>query len=367
MDITKMYFMKKNLGIILVILYSTIVFGHGTAKSRNKSCNFIRSWQFKAKAAVSRLGWPNQDLKRRCDDIAKAQIDNGCAYQVAINDLGRTQFYGSVYRQNNICARGNIYSELYYDLNDDINDDIGGYENSKITTGDILYENDYVIINNVNGDLLVNGLNLFSSFEVIMWLPLGDIDSLITDEKTFFKGKVELLNGELNVSGDFSKEIFNLSITKKGEYLLEFKNASLKAKLPEGINGKEDLIEVVAISDAGTSENLNILNHLKNDSIYFNVFPNPVVNNIMNISIKEKGVNIDNIINVNELNNKDIFIGKLYDFNGNEIGVLFDNIEKDLLSNYKIDLSKYNLKNGFYFLLVKSQYDIYVTKVIVTN
>lgn len=346
--------------IILIIgslFLSQSASAHGSCNNRN-SCNWTinTEWQYKALARCSKFGVPSSVTDKDCpyttgDGYAYAYKDNGCAWQSSTNNYGSWSFNGSVYRQTRICARGRTSSDLYYDIATNMNEGIEDYESSKIQTSTTIFSEKDITINSMSGFLEAKGEDLFSSFEIKMWLPNSEEDTEITSEKTFYEGKVELLNGKVTVTGDFPKEAFSVVEYENGIYSVVFDGVSIKAILPQGINGKTDLIEVVGTSDGGVREAQVLSKNIKEtkEDLSFSVSPNPT-SDILTISA-----------DVTTTNN---FAIRIYDIQGKEIATVSTNVNATELNNYSIDLKSLSLNNGTYFVLIQSEDASYLKKVV---
>lgn len=346
------------LGLVVGFLsISQLAFSHGECKNRS-DCNWTVNtpWQYKAKARCSKFGIPSSTTDLDCpynggDGYAYAYKNNGCAWQSAANNYGSWTFGGSVYKNKRICARGFSSSDLYYDIVSIQPEDLEDYEKSTIKTSPTLFKSDHVAIESIHGFLEAKGSDLFSSFEIKMWLPTSPADETITAEKTFFAGKVELYNGQLIVTGDFPKNAFELVETAPGVHQVIFKDWAIKATLPEGVNGETDLIEVVGISDGGVHE-ANVLSATLLESAQqqaFTVSPNPTAS-VVNISL--------------ETVTNDNYSIRLYDLSGQEIALIAPQVAATELKQYSINLESFNLTNGTYFLLLQSKEHSHLQKIV---
>ncbi len=115
--------------------------------------------------------------------------------------------------------------------------------------------------------MLISDSELFSSFELIMWLPSTSSDSVWKTANTFYEGKVTFNKGKITVTGDFDKNNFILTKDKDGNNICKF-NFSILKELPEGINGLTTPIEIVGISDAGIIET----DFIVDDNTYIAIF-----------------------------------------------------------------------------------------------
>lgn len=343
--------------LVTTLFFTQNAFSHGSCNNRN-SCNWTinTEWQYKAFARCSKFGIPSSTTDKDCpytsgDGYAYAYKDNGCAWQSSTNNYGSWSFDGSVYKNKRICARGFSNSELYYDIAATMNDGIEDYESSKVKTSKTIFSEDAVTINSMSGFLEAKGDDLFSSFEIKMWLPNSEEDTEITTKKTFFEGKVELLNGQLLVTGDFPKDAFFIEEHANGIFTVKFNQVMIQAKLPKGINGKTDLIEVVGISDGGVHEAQVLSTALADteEDASFILSPNPTTD-LLTIST--------------DLKTMDQFVIKIYDLQGREISTLGNNINTTELNNYTVDLKPLSLNNGTYFILLQTEEKSYLRKVV---
>lgn len=350
---------KLLLLFINLIFLSNSAFSHGICRNRNScSGSWNTPWMYKAHVRVSKWGRPRYRTDKDCpyggggDGACSAYRNNGCAWQYALNDHGNWYFSGSVYRHSRVCSRGFSSSELYYDLLGSIPKESNDHEESDLKTKGTRFEKSAVYIDDITGFLTAKGNDTFSSFEVIMWLPSNDNDSIMSEKKVFFKGKIELSNGKVNVTGDFPKNSYKIFKSDNGEYTVKFSKLDIKASLPKGVNGKSDLIEVVGISDGGTVEKNIITNTIKkteNSDLTFSIHPNPS-SDIITIQLNT--------------NSKESYQVKLFDISGKKIKTLSDNVKFDKKNKYTFNLSNINLDKGVYFILLESNNDTYLKKIV---
>ncbi len=244
-------------------------------------------WKYKATARVNYLMLPRQDVGLACPGMgtggyAHAQIMNNCAWQIATNNFGKWYFSGSVFKNKRICGRGNSYSDLYqkYVTDKYVNETDNGEEKSTINVSETIFLAERVQINSVKGELSLNDDALFSSFEIVMWLPSSSEDSIWTEKNTFYNGKIHFTKGVISTSGDFPKNAFQLIEDNQGNIKCLF-DLKITTELPKGVNGLTDLIEVVGISDAGASVDVMFEEGF---SIFCNIYPNPTTR-IINIKL----------------------------------------------------------------------------------
>ena len=187
------------------IMFGTFTYADGKTVTR-PNCNG-GGWKYKARSRVTKSGVPKTDKETKCNQIPyyaypDTWASNNCAYQSATNQWGLESQYGAVTRWYWLCARGEISSNLYYSLVENkLKEQPKGYEYSRVTCKSTKFEEDRVIKEGINASLTVLGKDLFTSLEIIMWLPdekLGYDDSIPTIEKTFWRGKIELVNGKVN-------------------------------------------------------------------------------------------------------------------------------------------------------------------------
>ena len=340
---------------------SNISFADGETITRS-NCN-VYGWKYKARSRVTVSGVPTTDKETKCD-IAGFYPDtwtgNTCAHQWAINQWGNESQGGAVTRWYWICARGNSNSDLYYNLVENkIKKDPTGYEQSSVTCAETIFENDKVVKKGINASFTVLGKDLFSSLEIVMWLPNVNLDyddSIPTTNNTFWQGKIELLNGEVNLSGKFPKDSYKLTqyMTEEGlEYKVEIIDLNIEGYYPQGISNS-DLIEVVMRTDAGIHEDKAIndaltLSENKNE-LNINIYPNPT-SDFININLDSDILKMDELLDVT-----------IYDLNGK---TLFSTSFLSSEKTFKLNLSKLNLDNGVYFVMVKSNNLSYLEKLVI--
>ena len=208
--------------------------------------------------------------------------------------------------------------------------------------------------------MFVNGLNVSSYIEIIVWKPEHDFlnnieDSISSNDKHLWYGKVELLNGEIAVSGDISRDA--ISIEKDPLFINGYKvvidNKQINIDLSSDVNGVEDEIIVEVNSDGGFSERNAITSVLEstseNSDINFIVFPNPT-NDMVSINFE---------MNKSGNNNGKI---NLYGYNGQLLTSIF---EGDLTKfNNSFSFSQNNIPSGIYFVSVETNGQFYLNKVV---
>lgn len=355
-----MNFLKKLSAAFVFILLVQQVQGHGSCSNRN-DCNWTVNtpWMYKAYARVSKFAIPSTTTDKDCpynggNGYAYAYKDNGCANQSASNNYGSWAFSGSVYKNKRICARGFSSSELYYDIIANQANQDEGFEKSEITTGATLFEANTVTVPNINGTFYVKGEDLFSSFEIIMWLPTGqEADGQIDQSKVFWSGKIELVNGEVSLTGDFPKDSYTIEEDANGGFLVTIQNLEITAQLPQGVDGRTDLIEVTGTSDGGPVEAPVIsstLDATAKHAVEMTVFPNPTAN-LVQISF-----------DASSFQNQTTSI-KMYDAMGREVATIFEGTIDNSQQSISADLSTYNLTNGTFFILIQNAEQSFLEKV----
>jgi hypothetical protein len=351
---------KKISLALFIISISNLSFADGETKTRS-TCNGT-GWKWKARSRVTKLGFPTTDKETKCYKIGNypdTYASNTCAYQSATNNWGAESQYGAVTRWYWMCARGYNSFPLYYNLvQDKLKDAPIGYENSRVTCKATTFNQDKVIKEGIDASLTVLGKDLFSSVEIIMWLPSKEDDSIPTKEKTFWRGKIELLNGQVNLTGDFPKNSFTLKerVTSEGvEYNLIISNLTIEANYPDGVTNT-DLIEVAMITDAGINEKIaikNILKQSEEENIFdVVVYPNPTKDLI---NIKFNSDDIDEHVNI-----------KLYKSNGQIVTNFKEhNIKRGGVIIF--DLKSLGLNNGVYYLLISNGKKSQLKKIVLNN
>ena len=192
----------------------------------------------------------------------------------------------------------------------------------------------------INIELKAKGENLFSSFELFMWIPKNENDINHSAEKSFLHGKITLMNGEIISSGIFQNLPLRVSKNRDGVYSVVVSDYKAIGVLPDGVTNENSVIEVVTISDGGIDEKLAIETAINNNSLAINIFPNPTSERI-NISVKNG-------------NTQETYSVTLYDLNGKMITTIENNISAENLSNRQINLSEVIEEAGVYYILIKS-------------
>ncbi len=337
-----------------VLLSSNLVLADGECKNRN-NCNVV-GWNYQAKARTYKVLhlWAST-TDNTCGGTAWANRDNGCAWQQSINNEGFWIFNGEVYKNPNSCGRGNEQSDLYSSLLlksklDDSKSD--SYEKSDITVSKTIFNEKSIKIEQIKGNFNLKGNELFSSFELVMWLPAKAEDSVWNDKNTFFKAKVIFHNGELMITGDFPRESFNITKNnKEGNTTCDF-DFSIEVNLPNGINGKSDLIEVVGISDAGQYEKEVIDDYLNNlDNQNYILSPNPA-STFLKIESKEE-INFNNC--------------EIFNLSGLKMSLPKENVEKIDNHNIRVNLNQVIKESGTYYILFETNGRLILKKFIFEN
>ena len=313
----------------------------GIVITRN-TCNWnTTGWDHVAKARTFRLGFWGTNKNGGCGSgNYYADRDNGCAFQWAQNFHGAHFEGGSVYRQKSICARGNKSSDLYNNLYNTFSyqeDDY--YERGEYSTARVVFNSSNVVMDSINIQLEAKGQDLFSSFEIMMWLP-DENDTVASIDKAFLHGKIVLMNGEVKGTGVFKDTPLRVKKDADGIYSVTVTNFKAVGVLPEGITNENSVIEVMTSSDGGIDEELAISEIISNDDISVNVFPNPSAD-LVNISLM---TNDDN----------HTYSVSLYDLNGKLIKTLEEDISSVELSTYQFSLAEAVENKGQYFILIKS-------------
>lgn len=363
----KMQFKFKLFFFTLLISLTAIPedsFGHGWAKTRNKTCSGFdvsssEPWIYRARARVVRLGWPTQQTSRDCpqsiggtgNGVAFASASNSCAWQEVRNEWGAHTFKGGVTRNRRICSRGTVYSNLYYDISKYLQfEEEEEFEESEIYSSKVIFNVNSIRIDTLKGSFIQNGNNLISSYELVMWLPSNETDSIINDENTFFSGKIELTNGEVNTYGDFEGLNFQLINHPNGEIEVIFDD-SIDVQLPDSINGQSTLIEVSATSHGDEDEDSDISDFLDQSNDLFDVLvsPNPTSASI-SISIES----FDNINKTYSVQVYDNTMLKVYD----------ENVEGQVFTTLELNLNDLNVSTGIVYILISHGKEAVLRKVI---
>lgn len=313
----------------------------GIVITRN-DCNWTTTgWSHVAKARTFKFGLPGTTKDGGCGTgYYYASRDNGCAFQWARNNYGSHAEGGSVYRQQSICARGNKKSDLYnniFNTSNFIEDDY--YERGEYSTARIVFNSSNVVMDSINIQMEARGKNLFSSFEIMMWLP-EENDTVASLEKAFLHGKIVLMNGKVQGTGVFKDTPLRVSKDAEGIYSVTVSNFKAIGVLPEGITTENSVIEVMTSSDAGIDEQSAISDALTNDDISVSAFPNPT-SDLVNISL-------------NNFTEDETFSVTIYDLNGKVITTLEEGISAIKLKSYQFSLSEAVENKGQYFILIKS-------------
>lgn len=238
------------------------------------------------------------------------------------------------------CARGNTSSELYYDYFSNITNNYNYFEHGEYSTSRVQFKSHEVIMDSINIELQAKGKDMFSSFEIMMWLPQNKNDTVESVEKSFLHGKITLMNGEVVGTGVFKDLSLRVRKSNEGIYTVVVQNFKAIGELPEGITNENSTIEVVTMSDGGIDEENAISNALNDSSLTADVFPNPT-SDILNISLSS----------IDPSENYSII---LYDLKGKTISTIESNISSKNLSNYQINLSEKIEIKGMYYILIKS-------------
>lgn len=341
--------------LLVFVLFSTNSLAGGSCKNRKKD-QCVNGWKYKAEARVWNFGVPKINTAKSCpgydNGLAFASVSNNCAWQHSQNYYGSWAFDGSVFKNKAICSRGEAYSDLfisassYYDFDKD-----NAYEESKIKTSETIFNSNSVEIKSVEGYLKQSGDGMFSYFEVIMWVPSNDSDSIITEEKTFYHGKVELKSGKLIVTGDFKEDDFYVKREADGSCLVELNNLSVFAEIPSWVNSEDD-IEVVGINEGGQDEE-EFFDKFKDADKLFNISPNPA-SDVVNIKMLEKSEDTEsNFFNI-----------EIYDLFGNSVGDYIYRIENEKNAITTINLAELNLIKGTYQIAIYSN-DMFVIQKLI--
>ena len=120
--------------------------------------------------------------------------------------------------------------------------------------------------------MFVSDDDIFSSLEIIIWQPNHDMinnieDTIANKSEYLWQGKIELLNGKAHLSGNFPKNSHRILKVKNG-YEVIFNNETIKAILPNEIDGVNDDIVVSIITDGGAKER----SFLTNLVLYMRIF-----------------------------------------------------------------------------------------------
>jgi len=353
--------LKKVLLLVGILLINNLSYADGKTVTRS-NCNG-GGWKYKARSRVTLSGVPTTDKETKCYTVPYSQYPdtwagNKCAYQWAINQWGNESQGGAVTRWYWICARGTSNSDLYYNLvESNLKSEPEGYEHSRVNCESTVFEKHKVIKKGIDASFTVLGKDLFSSLEIIMWLPEVDldyVDSVPTSEKTFWRGKIELINGEVLLEGDFPKDSYKITerVTNEGvEYSVLISDMNIEVNYPEGITN-EDLIEVVMITDAGIHEEIAIntaLNLSKGENLFdLSIYPNPTTDFIT--------------ISSNKTMNKELII-ELY----NGSGKLVTSALMNERNTYSFDFNLLNLKSGIFYVLIKDGEKSQMEKIIYTK
>lgn len=333
----------KLLGILLTFMVGMPLSSKadGIVITRN-TCNWnTTGWSHVAKARTFKLGFWGTDKKGGCGTgYYYASRDNGCAFQWARNNYGSHAEGGSVYKNKRICARGNKSSDLYNNLyNASSYTEDNYYERGEYSTARIVFNSSNVVMDSINIQLEAKGKDLFSSFEIMMWLP-EENDTVASLDKAFLHGKIVLMNGKVQGTGIFKDTPLRVNKDAEGIYSVTISNFKAIGVLPEGITNENNVIEVMTSSDAGIDEQSAISNALTNDDISVSAFPNPT-SDLVNISL-------------NNITEAETFSVTIFDLNGKAIKTLEENISAIKLKSYQFSLSEAVENKGQYFILIKS-------------
>lgn len=332
-------FLKVISVVFLVMNIPFMSLADGNNRTRN-NCNWT-GWKYKARARVNKFGVPKRDVDKGCPGAYYyAYVDNGCAWQNAENWYGTHAENGSVYANTSICARGNSSSDLYYNYFLDNSEDNSFFEHGRYSTARVQFQHKNVIMDSINIKLQAKGENLYSSFEIMMWLPQDKNDTIQSVEKSFLYGKIKLMNGEVKGEGVFEDIPLTVRKNAEGIYSVTINNFRANGKLPEGITNENSTIEVYTSSDGGIDEKSAIENALGNDALEVKTYPNPT-HEFVSVSI-------------NDIKSDQRYSLTLYDRNGKVISILEENVSAQKLNDYKINLNEQTNNKGIYFLFIQS-------------
>lgn len=356
--------MKKVIfGLISIISLTTSLAG-GYNRNRN-SCNWSVNcnWQYKADARVQCFGIPTRTFQKACplDHIpqsnnclmntghAYAYASNNNAWQKADNNNGAWLYDGHVHNRKRFCSRGENYSDLLMltsFLADDKAED--AYERSFITTESSSFSNDRLSVSGIKGYLKTRGNGMYSSFEIMAWLPTNESDTIESIEKAFFYGKVELRSNRLIVSGDFKESDFIFERLENGEVQVTLNNFSIEAIYPNGVTNN-NIIEVVGISDGGVDEEYFLKENT--DASKISVSPNPS-SNMMTIEI------------LSIFEGSEVLEIRFFDFQGNLLPCQPISIPNVINERLTISLNELGLPLGNLRLLVLSTKEASMVNII---
>jgi hypothetical protein len=347
----------KNLNKIILSLFSVMIisqnysYSHGECKTRN-SCNWnFSGWQYWAKARVTKWGIGSTETVGGCaSGEYLAKTSNDCAWQEALNQYGSHSEAGAVFSNYSICARGNTNNHLFYNLNENklINEN-SYYEKGEYTTGKIAFNQNDVVMDSINISLQAKGTNLFSSFEIAMWLPNNEMDDIQTVENRFLYGKITLMNGLVTTEGIFDRINFKISKTLEGIYEVKIENFKAQGFLPTGKTNDNTLIEVITSSDAGIDEKASLNDAVINTNGSLIIYPNPSLDYVQ--------------ISLNSMIENEAFTISIYNQEGKLISLLEENIESKMINEYRINLKEILTSTGTYFVLLKSKNNTFLQKI----
>jgi hypothetical protein len=344
--------MKKITLFTLVLLLTFTIstedcFSHGKTVVKN-SCTW--GWQFRAKAKVNKLLAVKVRNSFGCGDLddAYAYKSFNCVWQKAYASLGNSWTKGAVTKTPWKCGRGFIKSDLYYDLtNSETKErEPSSYEYGDFNFNGVKFHENQVIIPNLNAELYVKGVNVTSSIEIVVWKPKHDFinnieDTIVSEDKYLWYGKVELLNGKLIFSGDISRESINLKkdFDNDDAYQAIFNDITIVIDLDDNVNGIEDEIIVSVMSDGGFDEKSVITSVLEKSSNDFSVYPNPSSGLITIEFDSNESKNQSGVINL--YNDGGQFVKQIYegDLNG---------------FNSNFSLFDQNFSSGIYFVSMET-------------
>ncbi len=351
--------------LFLCLLISLIVnpfdtFAHGWTKTRNNTCSGfdIAPWMFRARARVAAFGFPSQQTSRDCPEsaggsgngVAFAGRSNYCAWQTARNEWGASTLRGRVTRNRRLCSRGSIYSDLYYGISSYLDIEDEEFEESDIYSSKVIFEENSIKIDTINGSFIQKGNNLISSYELVMWLPKDDTDSIIKNDKTFFYGKIELANGQVNTYGDFEEINYELINHPNGETEVVF-DELIYVQLPDSVNGLSTLIEVSATSHGEEDEEGDISDFLDQS------------NNLFNVSITPNPTSGEVDLNIESFDNEE----KTYSvqvFDNNMLKVFEGYVSGGVSATMEINFNNLNITKGFVYILISFENKGVLKKVI---
>jgi hypothetical protein len=338
----------KNYRLLIVVLAflfasPTESFADGICRTRN-SCNFWNSQhRYEARSRVTNnfINF-NQNKAWSCaPNSVYAFIANNCAWQESHNYYGAHYYGGAVVSNYSSCSRGGLKSDLYSAIfSSNFAPDETFSEKSEIRTGVVKFNSNHSIMDSINGYVSANGENVFSSFEVIMWIPQNEEDSIPTSESTFQRGKITLMNGVVITDGCFSGLNLVPTIDASGNAVLNLRNLSVTGYFPDGVTSTSTGIEVMSISDGGVDENHALRQLVNEDIAKVVLFPNPTADYLS--------------IDLKDLEESTLKIS-IYDNDGNFIVDVIESLATKDLDVYTFSLLNKLPNSGTYYLLLSSQ------------